>query len=108
MTNSNTTLIFECLTLGYPSPSYQWQHLNEIVSHNSTIQINNFNDTFIGTYICQVENIVGKLFAEAQTSEHCKLNQLKHFITFRKFADNNSFSLMYFYNFHTMKVIIMA
>jgi len=73
MANSNTTLIFECLTFGYPSPSYQWQHLNEVVSNSSTIQIDNFNNTSIGTYICQVDNIVGKLFTETRTSEHCKL-----------------------------------
>ena len=93
MVNSNTSLIFECLTSGYPSPSYQWQHLNEIISNSSTIQIDNFNDTFIGTYICQVENIVGKLVAEAQTSEHCKLQ----LITIRSPLSNNYLSHYKYY-----------
>ena len=66
------TLIFECLALGYPSPSYQWKHSNKVISNTSTIEIDDFHDTFIAKYVCQVESFAGKFQEEVQTSDSCE------------------------------------
>ena len=65
-------MVLNCSTDGFPEPSYEWTHFGQWMNSSSSLVIDSINDTYIGTYVCKVSNVVGELIARTTTNDHCK------------------------------------
>ena len=70
--NNTVNLTLTCLSEGNPKPTFQWIHLNKVLTNNSVLKLKNMNDTYISSYICVVKNEVAELSTSLITNSQCK------------------------------------
>ena len=64
----------ECKGWGYPEPTYQWHHKDELVSTSSVLNLGPIDRFRAGNYSCTAQNRHGKLITSAKLDVLCKLN----------------------------------
>lgn len=73
MAKESTTTFLNCSSDAIPQPSYEWTHLQRILSNTSILKIKDIQNVQAGQYECTVTNIAGTKMSISDLYVKCKL-----------------------------------